>query len=337
MKETAENIITTELAKQNVTEAVIAKLKKDYLPLKINGIDDKEGYKKVHDARIDCRDHRVLAEKICKAGREDANKEQKAWIAKEKEVVAKISEVEQHLKTQEEAIDAIIEAQKIRAERLLKLPGRKTQVVGIGGLIADDMFILTAMDDLEKTDPLDDEIIMAFTDDKWNQIIVTAQGKKLAAQQKIIDDANAKKLLERTIARENELIATGAVLYSDGLGKVYRKGSASVTAQTIKDCIDEGWPKIVEVFQNAVIPPKPTETHIASSFSGAVAFSNATGRNIGEITRPEISEISDEEKLFNFATSLENLSRPIMKSVPGKDVLKNAEAHISLAIELLRK
>lgn len=304
MKDKAETTITTELAKQNVTEAVIAKLKADYLPLKINGIDDKVGYKKVHDARIVCRDHRTLTEKICKLGREDAVKEQKAWIAKEKEVVAQISEVEQHLKKQEDAIDAENEAIKIRAERLLKLPGRKEQIKGLGDYLED---LLT------------DEEVMGFSDIQWNGIIVEAQGKKLAAQQKVIDDANAKTLLEKTILRENELIAAGATLYSDGLGKVYRKGNATVNEKTIRECIDEGWPKIVEVFQNAVIPPKPEPTVNATKIE-----------IIGK-------ENSDEEKLFFFGSSIESIIIPVVKTEEGKKVLAEAMELITKAINILRK
>lgn len=168
MKDKAENTITEELAKQNVTEAVIAKLKTDYLPLKIDGIDDKEGYKKVHGARIVCRDYRVLAEKICKAGREDAVKEQKAWIAKEKEVVAQISEVEQYLKKQEDTIDAENEAIKIRAERLLKLQGKKDQMNGLEKYLG----------------PITDEDVLRFNDIQWNEIIVIAQGKNLQNNKK---------------------------------------------------------------------------------------------------------------------------------------------------------
>lgn len=313
MKDKAENIITTELAKQNVTEAVIAKLKADYLPLKINGIDDKVGYKKVHDARIVCRDHRTLAEKICKAGREDAVKEQKAWIAKEKEVVAKISEVEQYLKKQEDAIDKIIEDQKIRAERLLKLPGRKEESVGM-----QDYFTMELLD----------ENIMSFNDAEWKDLLLMARSRKLDAQQKIIDAENAKKLLEKTILRENELIAAGAILYSDGLGKVYRKGSASVTAQTIKDCIDEGWPKIVEVFQNAVIPPKPEP-----NFSPKLGASIPRPAVVGNV----FENISDDEKLFNYASALEKTWCPSMNTEVGKKVLAEASELIVKAINILRK
>ena len=312
MKDKAENTITTELAKQNVTETVIAKLKADYLPLKINGIEDKDGYKKVHDARIVCRDHRTLTEKICKLGREDAVKEQKAWIAKEKEVVAQISEVEQYLKKQEDTIDEQKEAIKIRAERLLKLPGRKEQLIGLEKYFEEDA--------------LDDDYIMTFTDEQWLKVVLLAKEKKLNAQQTEIDDANAKKLLERTVVRENEIIATGAVLYSDGLGKVYRKGNASVDEQTIKDCIDEGWPKIVEVFTNAVIPPRVEQT------------GNSVPRREGiHPSPPMINEVSDEENLFNYASALENIAVPIMKTGNGKEILRQANELLTQTITILRQ
>jgi len=306
-----ENPITTELAKQNITEQVIAKLKKDFMPLKINNIDDREGYKKVHDARIQCRDVRITAEKICKKGREDAIKEQKAWIAKEKEVVAQISEVEQYLKKQEDAIDSQIEAQKIRAERLLKLPGRKEQIKDLEKYFAIE---------------LPDEKIMEFDDTQWTNLVFESQTKKLTEQQKVIDDENAKKLLQRTIERENELIVAGAVLYSDGLGKVYRKGNASATEQLIKECIPEGWSKIVEVFKNATIP-ETTEK------SGLSYKPGVTDR-----IRPiEEKELTDEEKLWNYASTLEEVPVPEMKTEKGNETLDLAGKYLSEVLNILRK
>jgi len=308
----AENPITTELAKQNVTEAVIAKLKKDFLPLKINGVEDKEGYKKVHDARIVCRDTRILAEKICKKGREEAIKIQKEWLAKEKEVVNQVSEVEQYLKKQEDAIDTEIENREIRAERLLKLPGRKEQMKGIESYLGE----------------LTDEMILRHDDSQWNEVIVLAQGMKLAKQQKEIDDANAKKLLERTIARENELIALGATLYSDGLGKVYRKGTARIEEKTVRDCIEEGWPKIVEVFKNVVI-----SEHVLYPRSASQSFPSAQKAIKTEV----VKDVSDEEKLFFFGSSIEIVTIPPMTTDEGKKVLAEAMTLINQAIFILRK
>lgn len=49
------DLITQTLQKNNITELVIAKLKSNYGNLKINGIDDKVGFKVVEDARKECK------------------------------------------------------------------------------------------------------------------------------------------------------------------------------------------------------------------------------------------------------------------------------------------
>lgn len=106
------SVVENALAKENVTALVISELKEKYLPLTIQGIDDKEGYRKVKEARIECKNLRILAEKITKKGREKAIAEQKAWIAKEKEVVNEISSVEDYLQSQQDAIDNELERLK---------------------------------------------------------------------------------------------------------------------------------------------------------------------------------------------------------------------------------
>lgn len=325
MKDKAENIITTELAKQNVTEAVIAKLKQDYLPLTINGIEDKEGYKKVHDARIVCRDHRVLAEKICKAGREDAVKEQKAWIAKEKEIVAKISEVEQYLKKQEELVDAEIEAKKIKAERLLKLPGRKEQMVGFEkylGQIADFIRVFTQQ---EIGGNISDEIIMRFTDEQWTQCILLAKEAKLNEQQKAIDEATEVARLNRLTERTNILYGVSVSMRSNNGRKEFIKGDVHYSEDEIADMSQEQWDKVCSGFKSVVIPDtiKQYPKTPSQSYSAPI--------------REEAKDISDEEKLFNYATALENVPAPDIKTEAGRTTLYEASALLDEAIELLRK
>jgi hypothetical protein len=112
-----EEQISQELVKNNVTDTLIEKLKADYMPLQIAGIDDKETYLLVKEARKECKKWRVLAKKLCTKGREDAVAIQKAWVAKEKEVTEKIGEVEDHLEKQEKEFDAAVEAEKLRRKR----------------------------------------------------------------------------------------------------------------------------------------------------------------------------------------------------------------------------
>lgn len=133
--------IETALAEQNVTAQVIAKLKADYLGLTINGIDDKEGFEAVEKARKECKSIRILAEKICKSGREEAVKIQKEWISKEKEVVAQIEEVELYLKAESERIKEEEKAILFKAAQEAKLPMRKEKLLSIG-ITVDDSELL---------------------------------------------------------------------------------------------------------------------------------------------------------------------------------------------------
>lgn len=131
------SVIETALQKANVTEAVIAKLKADYMGLTISGLDDKIGFKNVEDARKECKGLRVLTEKICKAGREEAVKIQKDWIAKEKEVSAQISEVENYLEAQSDAIKEEEKRVLFEAAQMAKLPIRKEKLLTIDTEIED--------------------------------------------------------------------------------------------------------------------------------------------------------------------------------------------------------
>lgn len=129
------NRIEQALRKENITEQVIAKLRADYLCLKVKGEDDKEGYEIIRKARLECKNLRVLAQKIAKAGREDAIAEQKAWIAAEKNVTGQISEVEIYLEGQEKIVSeaedrrkaAEAEATKKAAEEAERKAREKTQ------------------------------------------------------------------------------------------------------------------------------------------------------------------------------------------------------------------
>lgn len=116
LQELKSNPIEQALIKENVTEKVIKELQQ-FKSLTIKGIEDKEGYKAANEARITCKNLRVLAEKVCKAGREEAITIQKQWIAKEKEVTGQISEVEDYLKTEQARIDNEKENIRIAAEK----------------------------------------------------------------------------------------------------------------------------------------------------------------------------------------------------------------------------
>lgn len=141
---TLETTISDKLKKHNVTDAIIAGLREKYLSLTINGQEDRDGYKAVVEARKDCKSWRVLAQKICKEGREDAVREQKAWVSKEREIIDKIKEVEDPLQKMEDEYEA--EKARAKAEEKAKYDRqgalRTAELTKLGATFNGSMFFL---------------------------------------------------------------------------------------------------------------------------------------------------------------------------------------------------
>ncbi len=110
--------IESALREANITEHILQTYEA-YLSLTVAGPDDEAGYYQARKARMQCRDLRVLATKVAKAGREEAIAEQKAWIAEERRVVGRIEKIEEHLSAQEDVVDGpkAAEADRVAAEK----------------------------------------------------------------------------------------------------------------------------------------------------------------------------------------------------------------------------
>lgn len=95
-----------------VIAAEIEKLSAKYLPLKINGIDDKEGYKAVHEARMDIRSKRVEVEKRREELKAGALNYGRQVDGAAKQLTALLTPIEKHLGEEEARIDIAREAAK---------------------------------------------------------------------------------------------------------------------------------------------------------------------------------------------------------------------------------
>ncbi|MFZ1389468.1 MAG: hypothetical protein WAS34_18950 [Thiolinea sp.] len=229
MEENTETTIVSPiekaLAKENVTNQVIQKLKESYLGLTINGLEDKKGFKAVEDARKECKHLRTAAISICKKGREAAIKEQKDWIAKEKEVVAEIEIVEGYLESESNKIKELEKKILFEAAQKEKLPARKEKLSLIGFEVEDDE--LLKIDD-NQYDALYNDFYKKHLEAEAeklrleNERIAAAKAEeervkreeeaRLAAEQKAKDDAEKKrieaenaKLKAEAEAKEKEL------------------------------------------------------------------------------------------------------------------------------------
>jgi hypothetical protein len=132
------------LAKVNVTNLVIDTLKAKYSDLKLRHLEDKEMYIEIKQAVKDCAKVRNAATKACKEGREEAVRVQKQWIAKEKEVLGKIAEVESPLDAEIDRFDNHMKEVELAEQRRQEQQymERTQALTKIGALYHDASFTL---------------------------------------------------------------------------------------------------------------------------------------------------------------------------------------------------
>ena len=88
--------------------------------LKIEGVEDKEGYTKVKQAKKEIRDEEISLEKLAKSERQQALEYQRGIIALEKDLKEVTSPVIKDYDTQLKEIDELV----AREERKVLLPHR---------------------------------------------------------------------------------------------------------------------------------------------------------------------------------------------------------------------
>jgi hypothetical protein len=112
-----ESVKPSALVKYSIEDAEITNLATQFMPLKINGINDAGGFAAVHSARMVIKNHRVEVEKRRKELKADALEWGRKVDAEAKRITGLLEPIESHLQKEEDAIEA--EKERIRnAERL---------------------------------------------------------------------------------------------------------------------------------------------------------------------------------------------------------------------------
>ena len=111
------DFIKTELQKFNIVDAVISKMSAEYLPLKVKGLDDKEGLKIVHDARIIVKGKRIEVEKKRKELKESSLKFGQAVDGEARRIIALLTPIEAHLEEEESIVGREKERLRLEAEQ----------------------------------------------------------------------------------------------------------------------------------------------------------------------------------------------------------------------------
>lgn len=175
------------LQKFNVTDATISEMREKFLPLAIQGIQDKQGYIAVHEARMSVKAVRIEVEKTRKELKEESLRWGRMVDGEAKRITELLLPIEKDLETKQKAIDD--EKERLKAEREREAKERLSRRVQ--ALVAEGV-VATAID-LQALDCLTDESFAAEV----------ARAKKLNEERKAkeAEEATAKKAEEERIAK----------------------------------------------------------------------------------------------------------------------------------------
>lgn len=189
-----EQVIENTLVKANVTEQVIAALKEKYGDIRLKHIDDKETYLEIKEARKEVRKVGILTEKLCKKGREDAVSIQKKWLAKEKEILGKIAEVEDPLNDEIERFDNEVERKEQEAEkkRTEVYMHRQTELSKLGAIYDNGNFVSNHIS-------YEVELLKNADEEMWNDTILPKYKKVFAEKEaaRVEEENKRKEEIER--------------------------------------------------------------------------------------------------------------------------------------------
>jgi hypothetical protein len=125
--------INNELKAFSLTEAAIAELTEQFMPLVINGIDDKEGLKQVSAARKEIKARRIDVDKRRKELVADALEYQRCINGEAKRITELLEPIETHLINEEKKVNDEIERLRLEKEtaETTKLQTRIKQLLAL--------------------------------------------------------------------------------------------------------------------------------------------------------------------------------------------------------------
>lgn len=109
-----DQMISEALASYSPADAAIAEMAKRFLPMKIAGVEDKDGLKQVHAARMVVKSHRCAIENKRVELNADALKYQRSVNSEARRLTALLVPIEEHLAEEENR--ALLEKARLKSE-----------------------------------------------------------------------------------------------------------------------------------------------------------------------------------------------------------------------------
>jgi hypothetical protein len=203
--ETVDAVISREVVKFAMPDSAIAQLKEQFGGLAINGVEDREGYKKVQEAWRLVRSKRLEVEKKHTVLKADYLQIGRAIDGEKNRLVGLLKPLENSLGQKLEDIDAAIREEKEREERerQQRLQGRVAELLENGMKFSGQYYTIG------ETISMDVVTLKNFTDPEYQYFLerVKTENKKILdaeAEQKRLEQEERDRLIKQQEEQEAE-------------------------------------------------------------------------------------------------------------------------------------
>lgn len=279
-----ETQIKNELAKFNLADSVIDNMRRKCMKLKITGLDDKAGYKKVKEAWQVVRNTRLKVGKKHTEIKADFLVLTRAMDGEKNRLTERLSPIEEYLKKQLDDYDQKKEDEKNKVENELnaRLELRVKELIehgvtfngsfySIGDFITLDVVTIKAMTPEVYTD------LLGKIDIEHAKIVEAAKQKELEAEKEKETQAQLKKdneriqgelkekqdKIDKQLAQIKDARTKNRVKDIEALGTTYNYslnqwefkntfGKATITRQNVEDMEDEEFAPVEQTFIESV-------------------------------------------------------------------------------------
>ena len=336
-----EGYIEQALKKYSVTDAGIAKLKAEYMPLKIKAIDDAVGYKLVRAARMEVKALRIDVEKTRKGLKEESLIFGRAVDGEAKRITALLEPIEDYLHTQEKTVNE--EKQRIKDEEANKererIQARIKKLYDMG--VVFDGFGYVYKGKEGENIEVSGEQIKDMPDEEYQNLISTVldiQRKDTEAQaiqdkaKKAEDDRRAKiKADQEAEGKRLEDIACKQKAQQDEIDAANRK-----IEEDKRKAADDI--KIREEKERLKKELEEKAKKEAEETAKCEAEEKAEKERVAKIEADLTEKLKpDNEKLLALARDIRLLKMPELSNSQSHEILNKARGHLDRAAQILRQ
>lgn len=237
-----EKVVETDFLKaleeHEIRKEILIEQRDECLSLAITDLTDKEKYTLVRQTRLNQKAKRIVIEKVCKAGRENAVLAQKAWIGLEKEFTSIISAGEKHLQEQEDIWDAEEERKKNEKKVLeeKQFSERSNILQNYGAKLIDGYFTLENVS-------YEAALIRETDETVWSEMM-------LPKYKSIFDEKETKRIADEKKLAQLETMRT--TVYNARLSQL-EKENLNISRDELVDMTDADFEVFKDTHNGAII------------------------------------------------------------------------------------